>query len=262
MGFYRYLAIIIIMMMQINTLFSNGPYELKPLKEVVIFTGGAAIGITGLILENDIEPLSVPEINELNISDVNRFDRSACYNWSPELSELSDYLMFGLGAAPVLLTLNEKIRSDLIPVSVIYMQTVILSSSIPLVFKGTVQRIRPYAYNNEVSLLTKQGRETKESFISRHVTVSFASAVFLSKIFQDYVDDEEWNYVIWGSSLSLAGLVGYLRYASGKHFPSDILTGAVIGSLIGYFVPDLHHTKDKLYSLSVFNNGIYLSVRF
>jgi membrane-associated phospholipid phosphatase len=40
--------------------------------------------------------------------------------------------------------------------------------------------------------------------------------------------------------LGTAAAVGGLRIAAGKHFPTDILAGAAVGSLVGYLVPRLH----------------------
>jgi membrane-associated phospholipid phosphatase len=38
----------------------------------------------------------------------------------------------------------------------------------------------------------------------------------------------------------VAALTGYLRIAGDKHYMSDVLTGAAVGSAIGYMVPRLH----------------------
>ncbi|MCK9426362.1 MAG: phosphatase PAP2 family protein [Ignavibacteriaceae bacterium] len=50
---------------------------------------------------------------------------------------------------------------------------------------------------------------------------------------------------MWTGSLLSASLVGYLRYVSGNHYPTDILIGAVVGSAIGYFIPYLHQTNNS-----------------
>ena len=36
-----------------------------------------------------------------------------------------------------------------------------------------------------------------------------------------------------------------MRIAAGKHFLSDVLTGAAIGSFWGYAVPKLHEISDR-----------------
>jgi membrane-associated phospholipid phosphatase len=40
-------------------------------------------------------------------------------------------------------------------------------------------------------------------------------------------------------------LVGYLRRDSAKHFRSDVITGYLVGALIGIGVPLLHKTRNR-----------------
>ena len=44
---------------------------------------------------------------------------------------------------------------------------------------------------------------------------------------------------IWISALGLASATGYLRMAADKHYFSDVLTGAVVGSLVGSTMFDI-----------------------
>ena len=39
---------------------------------------------------------------------------------------------------------------------------------------------------------------------------------------------------------ALAATTGALRVAAHKHFPTDVLAGAALGSAIGWFVPQLY----------------------
>ena len=45
-----------------------------------------------------------------------------------------------------------------------------------------------------------------------------------------------------GAALAPA-TVGFLRVKGGKHFPTDVLTGLVVGAATGYLVPRLHKIK-------------------
>jgi membrane-associated phospholipid phosphatase len=48
---------------------------------------------------------------------------------------------------------------------------------------------------------------------------------------------------VWGSGLLLASTIGYLRIAADKHYLSDVLVGASVGSLVGFAVPFFFHRK-------------------
>jgi membrane-associated phospholipid phosphatase len=106
-----------------------------------------------------------------------------------------------------------------------------------------VDRYRPYVYNPEVSFDHKQKKDSKSSFFSGHTTLAFASSVFLATTFQELHPDSKFTALVWTGSLITAATVGILRIESGKHFPTDVLTGAVVGSFVGYLVPHFHKNK-------------------
>ena len=45
------------------------------------------------------------------------------------------------------------------------------------------------------------------------------------------------------SGLSMAAFTGYLRIAADKHYLSDVLTGAIVGSAVGFVVPYFLHPR-------------------
>jgi membrane-associated phospholipid phosphatase len=75
--------------------------------------------------------------------------------------------------------------------------------------------------------------------------MAFASAVLLSTLFCDYFPESKYKPLVWTGSLLLATTVGYLRFVSGVHFPTDILGGAVFGSAVGFLVPQLHQNSNS-----------------
>jgi membrane-associated phospholipid phosphatase len=220
------------------------------------------LGIIGLTVNDDIDPFTVDEINALNRNDVNEFDRSATYNWAPEAGNASDILAAALILSPALLALSEEVRNDFTPVLTMYFQTLILAEALPLTLKGITQRTRPFAYNEDAPLGEKQTPNAKRSFFSGHTSVAFAMAVFLSTVYSDYHPNSHWRHFVWGVSLIAASTVGYLRYAAGKHFPTDIITGAVVGSALGYFIPFIHRTNESDLDISFGINGNGSTINF
>ena len=124
------------------------------------------------------------------------------------------------------------------------LQNIITTYSVSHLPKAMIRRYRPYSYNDEVDDEIRRLPGATLSFFSAHTSVSFASAVFLSTTFNKYNPDSNLTPYIWGTSLLIATAVGYLRYASGNHFPTDIIAGAIVGSIIGYLIP-LIHESDK-----------------
>jgi len=225
---------------------AQSPYKLSLEKDGIILGGGAVVAGGGYLLEQKINPLSVQEIAALSRNDVNTFDRSATYNWSKDLTTLSDLSVAIVMISPVTLFLDKNVRKDFQTISAMYFETLLFATFLPSLAKGTADRVRPFVYNADAPQNIKLEAEAKKSFFSGHTTVAFASAVFLSSVYDGYFPDSKYTKYVWAGSLVTASLVGYLRYVSGNHYPTDILTGAVVGSAIGYLIPYLHKTNSNL----------------
>jgi len=190
------------------------------------------------------KPLTVEELTILSRENVNSFDRAATYNWSPSASDLSDVLLLTSVLSPLLLFSSSAVWDDGGNYTVMYLENVIWSFSLPHLAKATVTRYRPYVYNNEVPVEQKLGPDATLSFFSGHTTYAFSSAVFLSTTFANYNPDSSLKPYVWSASLLLAATIGYLRFTAGMHYPTDILTGAVVGSAIGFLIPFIHEKED------------------
>ena len=77
--------------------------------------------------------------------------------------------------------------------------------------------------------------------------MAFAGAAFLSYVFCQYYPESSWQYAVTGISFGIAALTGALRMASGNHYFTDVLSGALIGTTCGFLIPYMH-TQDY-YSL-------------
>lgn len=97
--------------------------------------------------------------------------------------------------------------------------------------KFLVGRQRPYAqFNTSPSL----GGDDNLSFFSGHTSFSFAAAVSQSYLLQKQFPKSA--ALIWSSSLTLAALVAYFRVAADKHYISDVIVGAIVGSAVAWSI--------------------------
>jgi membrane-associated phospholipid phosphatase len=73
------------------------------------------------------------------------------------------------------------------------------------------------------------------SFFSGHTATAFALATSAGMVahYRGY----KLEPVIWGAGLAVAATTGYLRMAADKHWFTDVLTGAVVGSAFGVAMP-------------------------
>ena len=93
--------------------------------------------------------------------------------------------------------------------------------------KPLVGRIRPYDIKEGIDLIIKTPHDF--SFPSGHTAASFAGAVAV------FMYNKKWG----GAAILIATLIGFTRLYLYVHFPTDVLAGALIGSLcaiIVYFI--------------------------
>jgi len=216
------------------------PYSLDPTREAVLLGAGVGVSLAGLAVQDAIVPLTPEEVGALSRADVNPFDRGATNRYSTSADELSDWLVYGLMASPLLLLASQPVRDDIWTYGTMYGETLLLTLAAASLTKGVVPRTRPFAYNPEVPMGEKTDVDARTSFYSTHTAFAFAAAVFMSVTFQAYEPESPLRPWIWVSSLTAAMVVSALRYTSGSHFPTDILVGAGVGTLAGIAVPALH----------------------
>ena len=238
-------SLIVLLVLLPTTSYAQSPYKTSWSNDGPVLGVGIVFGVTGLIFDTGIQPLSAQDIAGLSRESLNSFDRSATFRYSPSISRTSDLFYGAAIIAPLMLLGHSEIRDDWETFIAMYSETMMLSSSLTTFAKGTVRRIRPYVYNPDVPLTEKATSDAQRSFFSGHTTMAFSSAVFFSTVYGDYFPQSQWRPYIWTGSLLAAGVTGYLRYESGEHFPTDILVGAIVGSAIGYLVPVLHKAEDN-----------------
>jgi len=105
------------------------------------------------------------------------------------------------------------------------------------VLKVAVHRARPAVYRADGSAAAADP-DNRESFPSSHTSVAFAAATaYATLAARQHLPHATRNSII----LYVASTaVGVLRVAGGKHFPTDVLAGAALGTGVGWATARLH----------------------
>jgi len=77
------------------------------------------------------------------------------------------------------------------------------------------------------------------SFFSGHTTFAFAVASSSSTLLLSQEAPHARTYTVL--AFGAAATVAYLRVAAEKHYPSDVLVGAGVGTLVGWAIPHYFH---------------------
>jgi len=105
----------------------------------------------------------------------------------------------------------------------------LVNSGLNLAVRSAVFQPRPWALGKE-----DVPAEAQHSFYSGHTSAAFAVATYYSTLIWGRHGDEELVKPASALFFSLATVVGLARVVAGKHYPSDVWTGAWLGSGLGY----------------------------
>nr|WP_171437400.1 phosphatase PAP2 family protein [Corallococcus exercitus] len=125
----------------------------------------------------------------------------------------------------------------------IMVQSAVLASVANQAVKFAVGRERPFVHvlPDEAKGLTAHPTDNNLSFYSGHTNLAFSLVVSAGTVAS--MRGYKHQGLIWGVGLPLAASVGLLRMGADKHYLTDVLTGAVMGTAFGLAVPLLLHGR-------------------
>lgn len=244
------------------------PYRLSVTTDAVLLSLGSAISGAAVYLTASRPRPGRWEVISARESRVCPFDRTAAGMQLRGADTASAVLAGAVAAAPLFLQLSYlpgNGKRGALTLFVMYAEAMILDIGINNMVRGLVYRKRPCLYDANILDREPRDRESSMSFYSMHASIAFCSAVFLGTVFSDIYRDSLFQYLVWAGALSAAGVTGCLRVASGRHFPTDVIAGAVAGSMIGCIVPLLHRVPGGSVSISLTagaGTGLAVTMKF
>ena len=108
------------------------------------------------------------------------------------------------------------------------------------IVKNAVGRPRPFVRGLTAADARYGMPDSYKSFYSGHSATAFAMAMSFARMYTRSHPGGKPG-LVYGMGIGLAAVTGTLRVDAGKHYPTDVITGALAGSAIGLFViPALH----------------------
>ncbi|MCF8257238.1 MAG: phosphatase PAP2 family protein [Flavobacteriales bacterium] len=221
----------------------DSPYDLNWKRDAIYASGALVFTGIGYFTRKQVTGHTEQTLLGLDRYDVPGFDRSTVDNWRPSVATASDYMMYASAAMPLLMMADRRARQDWLGLAMMYIEVGGFTIGLTELTKGMVRRPRPYAYNTDVPLEERMAPDARLSFFSGHTSTTAAMCFLTAKVFSDYSDNRVAEGLVWTGAVIAPAVVGFLRVHSGKHFPSDVITGYLVGATIGYLVPELHRKK-------------------
>ena len=225
-------------------------YRWRPRNDApVTIVAGLAVTLPYLFANQLITPRC-----PCNPSEVNAFDRGAIGNTSDVARQLSDITAGAVIILPLTFDAldlrggSETVfREDLL----VFSQTLLVNGALATAAKFIVQRPLPRTYAGDPSLVGKPGGY--RSFYSGHTSLVFAGLAASAMTIRLRHGERVWPWLVTavvGSSVAIE------RVADGRHFPSDVIVGALMGTATGIAVPWLHaRARSRAGTVTVFRTS-------
>jgi membrane-associated phospholipid phosphatase len=127
------------------------------------------------------------------------------------------------------------------------LETLAIAGAVQGVTNVLVSRERPYGPSCgttelPANALDCDGIQQYRSFFSGHAAFTFTSAALICiNHTRDELLGSPWDALSCAGGYLVAASTASLRVLADVHYASDVLTGALVGTLIGYGVPLLHY---------------------
>lgn len=223
------------------------PFEIDLSVDLPIILTGVLLAGAPVYMNIDTER----DMSGLDGGSVNALDRTVLGNWSGTAGRVSDAFLTASITLPLALNLIDVLGDNDAdgPLgfgkdTLILIETAAVNCIVFNLAKFTVKRPRPYAFNQQLDLSERGDDNASLSFFSGHTSLAFSMATAYSYLYMKRHPDSSLVVPVWLGSHALAASTAYLRVHAGKHFWTDVMVGAAVGSAIGFLVPYLHTPDD------------------
>ncbi|MBQ2561630.1 MAG: phosphatase PAP2 family protein [Fibrobacter sp.] len=230
-------------------------YEVSVRLDVPLVLGVSLMATLGVLRYYGMEKGSVDDLKPK--SELLPWDRPLAGRYSGWATTVSHY-SGALAVAPLALAGYSLYRGDVDAhdfgaFSLMFVEAFALQSALNQIVRSTQLWPRPFMYakSGEGREKAKSARgEAYGSFYSGHSSSAFTVAIFTGKWFSDVYPNSKYKNLVWATSLSLAAIVAALRVVAGKHYITDVVVGALVGTGVSFGVLKMHEVCKKKISFS------------
>jgi membrane-associated phospholipid phosphatase len=204
-------------------------------------------------------------VPETALEDLNFLDKGAVFEYNATLDKISTLSTVALLIAPSALAFTDVDGGVLFTYGLMYAETVAMTYGLKELCKNLVTRERPYLYFDGYPSEELSNGDYCRSFLSGHTALAFASATYLTTVLSTDYKSSGFRIPVIAASYAVATAIASARVLSGNHYITDVLAGALLGSLCGVTVPLLHtlgnSDEDSTVSVHLIPAGLYVGVR-
>jgi membrane-associated phospholipid phosphatase len=181
-----------------------------------------------------------------NPSELNGLDKVTAGYWSPLWSTGSDIGLYGIMAGAATVLMVDEGFFPALNDGLVILESGLTATAVSSIVTLSAGRPRPFLYGDKAPLGDRNSADAGLSFVSNHVAVGCAVVTSTFMAMRRLEPRSKVPYVILGVGGATAGFIAVGRIMAGKHFITDTLMGAVIGTSMGVIVPAMHDSPVKI----------------
>jgi membrane-associated phospholipid phosphatase len=179
---------------------------------------------------------------------LNALDRTTAGFYDTTWSTASEIGLYGtMAVAAGILTIDEGFLPALND-AVVIAESALSATAISSLATLAAGRPRPFLFGEKAPLDVRNSADAGQSFVSSHASVTFAVAVstyITTRRLHPHPGELLPTFMLVGG-LAAASFVATARVEAGRHFITDTIAGAIIGSSVGVLIPALHSSPVKV----------------
>ena len=223
----------------------ESPFTFSWPRETALLGTGVGFQIIGRYRVEHMKPAGTEDLRR---SDIPVWERWVAGTYSPTADVASDVLAVAVGGSAFFASTwhasrNETSWRPVLEDLLILSEALAWSSAINLNVRAERVHPRPFVYGTKAPAAERAEPQAAGSFYSGHAAEAFVCAVYLASVYPLRHPEFEHRGWLWAGSLTAASAAAAVRVAAGKHFPSDVIAGAAMGSLIGLGFAQLHRPE-------------------
>lgn len=208
--------------------------------------------------ERNHSEFEIGSLDNTKIEQINSLDKVIAGNWNIEAKDNGKiFKNITIYLIPLSLFFFRGSIKRRLALFFVFSQGYVLTESLTGLTKGLVDRYRPFAYKtqNEIGKLSVEAKEKfmedivdydiLNSFFSGDASIIAFGFMFFAFSYSSFYKNSKLKSLIW--IIAVIGIVlgCYFRTLSGKHFPTDVLIGGLVGTSIAYGILRVHKNKSN-----------------
>ena len=202
-------------------------------------------------------------------SELHPLDASVIGRWDEDWAMVTDVALIGAMSLPYALLLSDSLLSsspgsmtDVAADSAVVLESFLISNVAVVTLKYAMRRPRPTQYTDVAPAEAFGTLEHQLSFPSGHAAAVGSAMTATAATYWLRHPDSPVRWAVAGGALGLTTLTAVGRVQAGKHFPSDVVAGAMLGTSIGLLIPWMHKSDYRLdASVTPIPNGARMTLQ-